>query len=68
MDRYEISDRMCGALEFADTKAEAFRVATHFQEKHSDCLVTVYDRMAHHGQPEWWTSMGSLLKVRPQVH
>ena len=67
MERYEIGDRMCGVITFADTKAEAFRAATHAQEKHAECMVTVFDRMAHHGQPQHWTSMGSILKVRPQA-
>ena len=55
MERYEIGDSLCGVIAYGDKQRDAFVRALAYQTgSHKDCTVTVYDRMAHRGQPDMW--------------
>jgi len=66
IDRYEISCRYCGVLSYAPTLLKALRAAEAANPKHSMDYehVTVFDRMAHHGQPELFDAHGKILQRR----
>ena len=72
MERYEIGDRLCGVIALTNTKGEAFDQAIMYQTtSHTECTVTVFDRMAHRGKPDTWGYAkavglwGFVLHTRP---
>lgn len=68
MERYSISCNVCGFVDTRETKTAALAFAKTLRSAfHNKCGegITVFDRMAHHGAAEMWTSDGSSLGVSP---
>ena len=55
MNRYEVGDSHCGFLAYEADLRSAFKQALAYQTtSHKACIVTVFDRLAHHGKPDIW--------------
>ena len=53
--RYEVGDSDCGVIAYTDEIRTAFDRALVYQTgSHQNCIVTVFDRMAHRGAPDTW--------------
>ena len=64
-ERFEVGDSVCGVSDYYPTWLAALRAAQWAQSHtHAECAVTIYDRMAHYGQPETWGANGHCLSIR----
>ena len=64
-DRYTIGDPVCGLISVFPSRFEA-QIAASRHEDWCKEPVSVYDRMAHFGAPEKWTSKGAIVARREE--
>lgn len=66
--RFEVGDPICGTVDVYRNMLEAIKRATQHQAEHGVPFgvdpVSVFDRMAHLGQPQKWSSEGRCIERR----
>jgi hypothetical protein len=64
-ERFEVSCQKCGGLSYYRKLNDAVQYAFDKQRHHIECgYVVVFDRMAHLGQPELYSSEGLVTSIR----
>ena len=66
MERYEIGrhdqDGRTDVMNFEETKYFAFENAKQLSFEYPSAIITIFDRLAHHGQIELWRfSFGKVI-------
>ena len=64
-ERFEVGDKVCGVIGYCPTYDLAWDLAEVRGRTHKECGdISIYDRMAHKGDPEIWSHDGRCLHVK----